>query len=298
MSVSTMLPCTLAITIEDEVLAKAFWITVIIMMPGAMKVVKGTPITSPRRGPMAMEKITMKSPAVTSGARRVCVQTFTKRSTSRSQSVQRPSQFTRPKRRDPCSYCECRSCVFRSSFLPVGLPRLVSGRAMIRIGDHADLSGGRPAPAAFSVRKGTPMSWTDERVEMLKKMWSEGQSASQIAKELGGVTRNAVIGKVHRLGLSNRTGGEPGAPVEPQPEPEPRVEAKPKAPPQPAPEAPAAEPEADDEDEVQAEPRVVPGPPQPRSSPPASRCRRSRRPTRSAPRPSPRSARSRRRPRS
>ncbi|MDP2737725.1 MAG: GcrA family cell cycle regulator, partial [Pseudorhodobacter sp.] len=50
------------------------------------------------------------------------------------------------------------------------------------------------------------MSWTDERVETLKKMWGEGQSASQIAKELGGVTRNAVIGKVHRLGLSNRVG--------------------------------------------------------------------------------------------
>lgn len=49
------------------------------------------------------------------------------------------------------------------------------------------------------------MSWTDERVETLKKMWAEGKSASQIAKELGGVTRNAVIGKVHRLGLSNRT---------------------------------------------------------------------------------------------
>lgn len=48
------------------------------------------------------------------------------------------------------------------------------------------------------------MSWTDERVELLKKMWGNGQSASQIAKELGGVTRNAVIGKVHRLGLSNR----------------------------------------------------------------------------------------------
>ncbi len=48
------------------------------------------------------------------------------------------------------------------------------------------------------------MSWTDERVELLKKMWAEGQSASQIAKELGSVTRNAVIGKVHRLGLSNR----------------------------------------------------------------------------------------------
>ena len=48
------------------------------------------------------------------------------------------------------------------------------------------------------------MSWTNERVELLKKLWGEGQSASQIAKELGSVTRNAVIGKVHRLGLSNR----------------------------------------------------------------------------------------------
>src|SRR3989338_6783725 len=54
------------------------------------------------------------------------------------------------------------------------------------------------------------MSWTDERVETLKKMWAEGQSASQIAKELGGVTRNAVIGKVHRLGLSNRVGAGNG----------------------------------------------------------------------------------------
>lgn len=54
------------------------------------------------------------------------------------------------------------------------------------------------------------MSWTEERVEMLKSMWNEGKSASQIAKALGGVTRNAVIGKVHRLGLSNRTNGAPG----------------------------------------------------------------------------------------
>ena len=66
------------------------------------------------------------------------------------------------------------------------------------------------------------MSWTDERVETLKRMWTEGQSASQIAKELGGVTRNAVIGKVHRLGLSNR--GEEGeampaeAPASPVPD--------------------------------------------------------------------------------
>ena len=48
------------------------------------------------------------------------------------------------------------------------------------------------------------MMWTDERVELLKKLWAEGLSASQIAAELGGVTRNAVIGKVHRLGLSGR----------------------------------------------------------------------------------------------
>ncbi len=48
------------------------------------------------------------------------------------------------------------------------------------------------------------MTWTDERVETLKKLWTEGLSASQIAAELGGITRNAVIGKVHRLGLSGR----------------------------------------------------------------------------------------------
>lgn len=48
------------------------------------------------------------------------------------------------------------------------------------------------------------MSWTDERVELLKKLWSEGLSASQIAGRIGNVTRNAVIGKVHRLGLSGR----------------------------------------------------------------------------------------------
>ena len=48
------------------------------------------------------------------------------------------------------------------------------------------------------------MAWNDERVELLKKLWAEGLSASQIAGRLGGVTRNAVIGKVHRLGLSGR----------------------------------------------------------------------------------------------
>jgi GcrA cell cycle regulator len=48
------------------------------------------------------------------------------------------------------------------------------------------------------------ITWTDERVELLKKLWSDGLSASQIAAEIGNVTRNAVIGKVHRLGLSGR----------------------------------------------------------------------------------------------
>ena len=52
------------------------------------------------------------------------------------------------------------------------------------------------------------MSWTDERVELLKKLWADGLSASQIAAELGGITRNAVIGKVHRLG-SFRPGQKP-----------------------------------------------------------------------------------------
>lgn len=48
------------------------------------------------------------------------------------------------------------------------------------------------------------MSWTDERVVLLKKLWGEGKTAAEIAKALGGVTRNAVIGKAHRLKLSNR----------------------------------------------------------------------------------------------
>mgnify|MGYP002780878319 CR=1 FL=1 len=48
------------------------------------------------------------------------------------------------------------------------------------------------------------MSWTDERIDRLKAMWNEGKTASQIADELGGVSRNAVIGKAHRLGLEAR----------------------------------------------------------------------------------------------
>ena len=50
----------------------------------------------------------------------------------------------------------------------------------------------------------TQMNWSEDRVEQLKTLWTEGLSASQIARALGGVTRNAVIGKVHRLGLAGR----------------------------------------------------------------------------------------------
>ena len=118
------------------------------------------------------------------------------------------------------------------------------------------------------------MSWTDERVETLKKMWAEGQSASQIAKELGGVTRNAVIGKVHRLGLSNRVGGAP-EPVKAKPEPAaaaPKPEAKPARPPRveakPAPAAaPRPEPAATTQQAQPARKAIIPAgqplPPQP-----------------------------------
>jgi GcrA cell cycle regulator len=108
------------------------------------------------------------------------------------------------------------------------------------------------------------MSWTDERIETLKRMWNEGQSASQIAKELGGVTRNAVIGKVHRLGLSHRTGA---ASAKPGQEPEEAVEAKP-AEPQPAPEpAPAEAKDAAPQPPIPMRKPIVPAgqplPPQP-----------------------------------
>ncbi len=91
------------------------------------------------------------------------------------------------------------------------------------------------------------MSWTDDRVEILKKMWGEGQSASQIAKELGGVTRNAVIGKVHRLGLSNRTSNGTPAPAAAAAAPAPKADPKPK---QPAKPAAAAKPKAEPVEEV------------------------------------------------
>jgi GcrA cell cycle regulator len=101
------------------------------------------------------------------------------------------------------------------------------------------------------------MSWTEERIERLKKMWHEGATASQIADELGGVSRNAVIGKAHRLGLEQRPspvkpGDEkevakkpaPAAPASAAPKPAPKAEAPKAAPaaaaaPSPAPSQPS-----------------------------------------------------------
>jgi GcrA cell cycle regulator len=74
------------------------------------------------------------------------------------------------------------------------------------------------------------MSWTEERIERLKAMWTQGATASQIADELGGVSRNAVIGKAHRLGLEARP-----SPVKPGEEKEHRAPAAAAPPPKPAP---------------------------------------------------------------
>lgn len=105
------------------------------------------------------------------------------------------------------------------------------------------------------------MSWTEERIEKLTKMWEGGSTASQIAEELGGVSRNAVIGKAHRLGLkarpspvkaSDKTESTAAAPApkvaKPTPPvPEPKAAAPrpvaPTPPPAPAPRAPAPAPE-------------------------------------------------------
>src|SRR5512141_1509517 len=90
------------------------------------------------------------------------------------------------------------------------------------------------------------MSWTDERIATLTKMWESGATASQIADELGGVSRNAVIGKAHRLGLEQRP-----SPVKASEEKEAKKPASataastaPKAAPRPASPPPRAEPVA------------------------------------------------------
>ena len=90
------------------------------------------------------------------------------------------------------------------------------------------------------------MSWTDERIATLKKMWEGGSTASQIADELGGVSRNAVIGKAHRLGLKSRpspvkANDKKKAPAKPAPAPKPAAKkaAKPASKTAPAAAAPA-----------------------------------------------------------
>ena len=114
------------------------------------------------------------------------------------------------------------------------------------------------------------MSWTDERIDTLRKMWEAGQTASQIAEELGGVSRNAVIGKAHRLGLQSRPSpvkpNEPDAKAAaPEPKPVPAPVAKaPERVPAPAPVVAAPVIEADDdEDEIDDEVDVVAAPPRP-----------------------------------
>jgi GcrA cell cycle regulator len=109
------------------------------------------------------------------------------------------------------------------------------------------------------------MSWTDERIEQLKDLWSKGMTASQIADDLGGVSRNAVIGKAHRLGLQSRP--SPVKPNEPapakgkQPLAEPSVEAA-SAPAKARPETPV-EPQAAEPSEA-AIPAERPAPREPR----------------------------------
>ena len=99
------------------------------------------------------------------------------------------------------------------------------------------------------------MAWTDERIALLKQYWEEGRSASQIAELLGeGLSRNAVIGKAHRLGLASRPSplktGE--AKAEPKPQRSEPKAAAPKPAPRPAPAAPVTP--------VEAQPRPAPAP--------------------------------------
>jgi len=114
------------------------------------------------------------------------------------------------------------------------------------------------------------MSWTDERIERLKAMWSRGMTASLIADELGGVSRNAVIGKAHRLGLQSRP--SPVKPNEPPPKPKKAKEKAEAAPPpaarlsvaEPPVPVPAPEPEAPaDGDAAPAEAARAAEPPEP-----------------------------------
>ncbi|MEJ8631535.1 GcrA family cell cycle regulator [Sphingomonas sp. I4] len=96
------------------------------------------------------------------------------------------------------------------------------------------------------------MSWTDERIDTLRTMWEAGQTASQIAEALGGVSRNAVIGKAHRLGLQARP--SPVKASEPAPAAEPVAAAPPPLPRRNrSPNRSRAEPEVEDEPEAEVE---------------------------------------------
>ncbi|SHM25855.1 GcrA cell cycle regulator [Sphingobium sp. YR657] len=120
------------------------------------------------------------------------------------------------------------------------------------------------------------MSWTDERIDQLKAMWEKGLTASQIADELGGVSRNAVIGKAHRLGLQSRPSpvkaneapkkaAPARKPAAPAPEAEaPRAAAPVAAPPPPPRPAPVAAPAAPAAPAAVAAPSDAPAAPQPR----------------------------------
>src|SRR6478735_5598012 len=116
------------------------------------------------------------------------------------------------------------------------------------------------------------MSWTDERIATLTKMWESGATASQIADELGGVSRNAVIGKAHRLGLKARPSPVKANEAKPAPRPkEAEVKAAPKAPAPTRPAPKAAEPvveaeDSDDDEEVAAAP-ATPSQPLPDRTP-------------------------------
>ncbi len=128
------------------------------------------------------------------------------------------------------------------------------------------------------------MSWTDERIDTLRKMWEGGSTASQIAEELGGVSRNAVIGKAHRLALESRPSpvkpNDPtaakaekpvaapaaaAAPVEAKAPPAPKAAPIPKPVERVAAPTPAPAPEVDDEDQEESDeaPAVVAAPPAP-----------------------------------
>ena len=119
------------------------------------------------------------------------------------------------------------------------------------------------------------MSWTDERIDRLKELWSKGMTASQIADELGGVSRNAVIGKAHRLGLQSRPSpvkanearpaakavkAKPAAPAEPKPAPAPKPAPTPTPAPNPVASAPKPAPaptSAQAQPQATQQPRIV-----------------------------------------